>query len=117
MKKFIIIAISLIIVFILVYFFFLNDYGLQKRVDKDSNMKFKNGETIFYRTSVWGATGDHVQISISGAPIEKKQPDSKKDIILNEPIIFYKQVEDSLKAVKKQKKADDKEKKQEEKQK
>ena len=47
-------------------------------------------------TSVWGATGDHVQISISGVPFRKRQSDRKEDIILNEPIIFYKQVEDSL---------------------
>ncbi len=53
-------------------------------------------DTIYAKASMWGLTGDHFRIYLSAIPLISNQIDSNSTIISYEPIIYFKQNQDTL---------------------
>ena len=94
----IIIVISTILVVVIVYL--LSSKSKSHFGDsshREYKIAFPNNKAIYVEASMWGLTGDHIQILLSDSPIKvKNQYDSTMDYIFFEPTIYYKQQGDTL---------------------
>lgn len=99
MKVVAIAVFTVVLIIIALYFFFYKSVsGVGDSVHKEYKIDFPDlKETIYVEASMWGLTGDHMRILLSGsAPIAGGKYDSVIDYVFYEPIVYYKQEADTL---------------------
>jgi hypothetical protein len=91
-------AVIVVIITALYFFFYKSVSGVGDSAHKEYKIDFPDlKETIYAEASMWGLTGDHMQILISrSTPTTGRKYDSTVDYVFYEPTIYYKQETDTL---------------------
>ena len=95
--KIIIVIIAVLVVMVVYLLSYKSVSHIGGSSHREYKISFPNNKAIYIEASMWGLTGDHIQILLSGSPIiVKNQYDSTMDYIFFEPTIYYKQQGDTL---------------------
>lgn len=70
-----------------------NEIGKSKHKSYVINFEF---DSVYVKSSLWGLTGDHMQIVFSSQPFNLAQFDSASTFTFFEPVVYYKKVKDTL---------------------
>jgi hypothetical protein len=99
MKKYLVIASSILVLFVILWALFIRNavpdmQPVYNKIEISSNLI---NESIFLKRKSWGITSDNEITIISKSPSKEFEPDSTTDFVFNGVSTFlYKQVQDSL---------------------